>query len=78
MDEKTTTGSAAGGHVHDAGCFFCTTAMPMLERVWTEATRDHFRHSRVEFLKGLRSLIDERIDHLSRHEDHKGTKVTVE
>jgi hypothetical protein len=68
MDEKP----------HDPGCFFCTTAMPMLERIWSDATRDHFRNSRVEFLKGLRSLLDERIDHLSRHEEQKGTKVTVE
>jgi hypothetical protein len=68
MDEKHT----------DPGCFFCTTAMPMLERMWSDATRDHFRNSRVEFLKGLRSLLDERIDHLSRHAEQKGTKVDVE
>ncbi len=76
MDEKT-TGATSESHVHGPGCFFCTTAMPVLERMWTEATRDHFRTSRVEFLKGLRSLLDERIEHLSRHEQ-KGTKVTVE
>ena len=40
--------------------------MPMLENIWSDATRDHFRNSRVEFLKGLRSLIDDRIAHLSR------------
>jgi hypothetical protein len=51
--------------------------MPMLERMWSEATRDHFRNSRVEFLKGLRSLLDERIAHLSK-EEPKGTHVTVE
>jgi hypothetical protein len=78
MDEKT-AGAGAGPHTHEGpGCFFCSTAMPVLEKIWTEATRDHFRTSRVEFLKGLRSLIDERIDHLSRHEEQKGTKVTVE
>jgi len=49
----------------------------MVGRMWSEATRDHFRNSRVEFLKGLRSLIDERISHLSRDEQ-KGTHVTVE
>jgi hypothetical protein len=31
----------------------------------------------VEFLKGLRGLLDERIAHLSR-EESKGTHVTVE
>ena len=49
----------------------------MLERCWSEATRDHFRNSRVEFLKGMRSLLDDRIAHLS-HEERKGTHVTVE
>jgi hypothetical protein len=78
MDEKTAE-SGSGTHIHEGpGCFFCNTAMPVLERIWSEATRDHFRTSRVEFLKGLRSLIDERIDHLSRQGEHKGTKVTVE
>jgi hypothetical protein len=68
MDEK---------HSGRSGCFFCTTAFPMAEKIWSDATRDHFRNSRVEFLKGIRSLIDERIAHLSR-DDQKGTHVTVE
>jgi hypothetical protein len=74
MEEKT----SAAGMTHDPGCFFCTTALPLLERCWSEATRDHFRNSRIEFLKGLRSLLDERIAQLSRTEEHKGTHVTVE
>ena len=80
MDEKTTQEAnthESHSHAHAEGCFFCTTAMPMLERMWSETTRDHFRNSRVEFLKGVRSLIDERISHLSP-EETKGTKVTVE
>ncbi|HEX3878484.1 MAG TPA: hypothetical protein VHW24_15955 [Bryobacteraceae bacterium] len=59
------------------GCFVCETAIPMMKRFWSEATRDHFRNARVEFLKGVRSLIDTRIAHLSPDE-HKGTHVTVE
>jgi hypothetical protein len=59
------------------GCFFCTTAIPLMQQWWSEATQDHFRQSRVEFLKGIRSMLDDRINHLSRHE-HKGTHVTVE
>ena len=43
-----------------------------------EGTRDHFRNSRVEFLKGLRSLIDEKIERLSRHAEPKGTQVPVD
>jgi hypothetical protein len=74
MDEKT---AAAGTHAHTEGCFFCTTAMPMLEHMVSEATRDHFLNSRVEFFKGLRSLLDEKIARMS-HEESKGTHVTVE
>jgi hypothetical protein len=72
MDEKIKPGE------RQAGCFLCTTAMPLLEQMWSEATRDHFRNSRIEFLKGLRSLIDSRIEHLSRTDEPKGTRVTVE
>jgi hypothetical protein len=74
--EQTTT-STAGEAPRPAGCLFCSTALPILERMWSDATRDHFRNSRIEFLKGIRSLIDDRIAHLSRHES-KGTHVTVE
>jgi hypothetical protein len=72
---EDTTAQPHGTHQH--GCFFCATAIPMMERIWSEATRDHFRNSRVEFLKGLRSILDQRIAYLSR-EETKGTKVTVE
>ena len=43
----------------------------------SEAARQHLRNSRIEFLKAIRSVIDERIEHLSRVEQ-PGTKVTVE
>jgi hypothetical protein len=72
MEEKGETAGARG-----LGCFFCQTVRPILERTWSDATRDHFRSSRVEFLKGIRSLLDARIARLSREED-KGTHVVVE
>jgi hypothetical protein len=74
MEEKTAAGQ---DHVHGPGCFFCLTAKPLLERCWSDMTRDHFRNSRIEFLKGIRSLIDDRIAHLSK-DVARGTKVTVE
>ena len=74
MEEKTSNEEQAQ---RQPGCFVCTMALPMLERLWSEGARDHFRNSRVEFLKGIRSLIDDRISYLSRHES-KGTHVTVE
>lgn len=65
-------------HRHGPGCFFCATAIPVMEKLWSDATKDHFRTSRIEFLKGMRSLIDDRIERLSRNEPGKGTHVTVE
>jgi hypothetical protein len=62
------------------GCF-CCGAGPRVSQLfrtcWSEATRDHFRTSRVEFWKGVRSLVDEHIDRLSRPHQ-KGSTVPVE
>lgn len=45
--------------------------------VKSEEAKDHLRNARVEMLKAVRSIIDERIEHLSGTA-HKGTKVAVE
>jgi len=74
---EETTSAAPGAAPRHPGCFLCATALPMLEHLWSDATRGHFRNSRIEFLKGIRSLIDDRIAYLSR-EETKGTRVTVE
>jgi hypothetical protein len=39
--------------------------------------REHFTNSRIEFLKGLRAVIDSRIEHLS-NAGQRGTKIAVE
>ena len=49
----------------------------MLRSLFPEETRTHFRNARIEMLKGFRSLIDARIQHLSQAQQ-KGTTVTVE
>jgi hypothetical protein len=41
------------------------------------AVHQHLANSRVEFLKAIREVIDERIDHLSNASQH-GTKIPVE
>lgn len=43
----------------------------------SESAKRHFDQARVEFLKGLRAIIDSRIESLSAREA-KGTKVAVE
>jgi len=59
------------------GCFYCLNVRPFFRKAWSEATKDHFRNARVEFLKGMRSVIDDRINDLGRHEP-RGTHVAVD
>jgi hypothetical protein len=42
-----------------------------------EEATEHFRSARVEFLKGIRAMIDRQIESLAKQES-KGAKVTVE
>lgn len=76
MDAKSS--DAGNGSAKTSGCFICETAMPLIERCLGGATVEHFRNSRIEFLKGMRSLLDERIAQLSKETEHRGTHVTVE
>jgi len=75
MEEKQTTAQPP------QGCFFCGVVGPqieaLLDRCWPEQTQEHFRNARIEMLKGIRSMLDARIDRLSQH-TQKGTKVPVE
>ena len=62
------------------GCV-CMGAGPqvtdLVGKLVPEPVRQHLRNSRVEFLKAIRSLIDQRIEHLTKA-DQKGTTVPVE
>jgi hypothetical protein len=42
-----------------------------------EAAAKHFRAARLEILRGIRDLIDSRIEHLSKSE-RKGDRIVVE
>ena len=39
--------------------------------------REHFTNCRIEFLKGIRAVIDSRIEHLS-NTGQRGSKIAVE
>lgn len=71
MEEKETTGEARRGGAF--GAFI----PPLFGVCWSDATRNHFRNSRIEFWKGIRGIIDDRIERMQRAND-KGTHVTVE
>jgi len=68
-------------HTHTRSrCAFCEAGETM-ERFMeafgpSEEATGHFRQSKVEFLKGLRSLLDDRIEDMTRPK--KGTRVVVE
>lgn len=62
------------------GCFCAglgPQASEMLRQAMPQNARKHFRQARIELLKGIRSLLDRRIEELSRPEP-KGTTVPVE
>jgi hypothetical protein len=75
MDERETSGPVRGD------CF-CMGAGPQvtsaLKRVSFGGASEHFRKSRIEFLKGIRTMIDSRIEKLQRNEHPKGTSVPVD
>jgi hypothetical protein len=75
MEEQT------AGTQHAHGCFFCDVAAPQIQafvdHVWPQNTREHFRNARIEVLKGVRSMLDARIERLSKQAP-KGTTVPVE
>jgi len=53
----------------------------LVDQVTPKEAREHFHTARIEILKGIRSVIDARIDYLSRPSrtgQSTGTKVPVE
>jgi hypothetical protein len=80
--ETTGTGMGTEAHKHEhKGCWCCEVndAMNKFARDFgpSDEVRSHFRNSRIEFLKGIRRIIDERINRLSADEQ-KGSRVSVE
>ncbi|MCU1260040.1 MAG: hypothetical protein JWO80_2925 [Bryobacterales bacterium] len=61
---------------------FCMGAGPqvtaVLKSIGPKAAMEHFRKSRLEFLKGMRSLLDARIEKLTRADQPTGASVPVE
>jgi hypothetical protein len=71
MAEKKSKGETGGCPV---GAFFND-----FEKAFGKKSKffEHMTRSKVEFLKGIRSLLDERIDHLEKRRSEKsGKKMT--
>jgi len=78
MSEQQTSTPPAAERVYER-CL-CREAIDRfgdLFQIHSDEARTHMRNSRIEFLKAIRSLIDDRIAHLAT-ESQKGTKVAVE
>ncbi len=76
MDEETTTSGAVRGECLCMGAGPQATAV--LKSISLGPATEHFRNSRIEFLKGLRSLLDRRIEKLQKNEPKRGTSVPVD
>jgi hypothetical protein len=74
--KKNAAAQAAKGEVRCL-CLGMGPKLTQLLECRSEAAKGHLRTARVEFLKAMRVLIDERIEHLSRTQK-KGTSVPVE
>ena len=76
-----TTEQTTSSRRKEAECF-CLGAGPeffaMFRKLGPDSARRHFRNARIEMLKGMRELIDKRIEVLSQPIESKGTKVAVE
>lgn len=69
------------GAAQEQECFCMGTGpelYSMLKKLGPDSARQHFRNARVEMLKGMRALIDKRIEEVSSKTETKGTKVAVE
>jgi hypothetical protein len=83
-EEKGTsagTGAAPGAGTGARRCAFCEAGGLFAHFARTcgpsDEVRAHLRQSRIEFLKAIRQILDDRIEYVSRR-GQKGTRVTVE
>jgi hypothetical protein len=78
MSESQGNQQAGGERVMYERCL-CREALDHLRDCLgvSPAVREHFTNSRIEFLKAIRAVIDERIEHIS-NVGERGTKVPVE
>lgn len=78
MSEPQVSQPTEGERVYHERCL-CREAIDQLRDFLgvSPAVREYLKSSRIEFLKAIRTVIDERIEHLSKAEE-RGTRVAVE
>jgi len=77
MSEQSTQQNAGQSVAHER-CL-CREVLDQVRDILSvsPAVHEHFTNSRIEFLKGIRAVIDSRIEHLSKTSP-QGTKIAVE
>jgi hypothetical protein len=78
MNEHQETQQAGGEHAGQGRCL-CYDVLDHLRETLgvSPAVKQHLANSRIEFLKAIRGVIDERIEKLSV-KGQQGTKIAVE
>ena len=78
MSEQEETHQNAAEPLRQEGCL-CREIVNQFREAFgvSPKVKEHFTNSRIEFLKGIRAVIDSRIEHLS-NAGQRGTKIVVE
>ena len=78
MNEPPTSRATVGEPVTSERCL-CREVVDQMRDFLSVSpqVREHFTNSRIEFLKGIRAIIDSRIEQLSKASP-AGTKIAVE
>ena len=78
MNDPQTNQQNSTQRVADERCL-CRETLDRIQECFgvSSTVRQHLTNSRLEFLKAIRAVIDERIEHISSVEQ-RGTKVAVE
>lgn len=78
MNQQETTQQSSTQQVAGERCL-CREALDRVQECFSVSprVRQHLSNSRVEFLKAIRAVIDERIERISAT-GQRGTKVAVE
>jgi len=78
MSEQEETPQNAATPLRQEGCL-CREIVNQIREAFgvSPKVKEHFTNSRIEFLKGIRAVIDSRIEHLS-NAGQRGTKIVVE
>lgn len=76
MNEQQTSGQARAERGHQCVCEEVFGHVQDLFGI-SPTVRQHLKNSRIEFLKAIRTVLDERIEQMSKAEN-RGTRVAVE